>query len=76
MFKLNCGMIKFLPRFPGPSHGEPRGAGLRSLTVRRLKETSLPRPRHEGLLAGWWLGHLSEKYESQLGWLETQYMGE
>ena len=25
---------------------------------------------------GWWLGHPSEKYESQLGWLETQYMGE
>ena len=25
--------------------------------------------------SGWWLGHPSEKYESQLGWLETQYMG-
>ena len=24
---------------------------------------------------GWWLGHPSEKYESQLGWLATQYMG-
>ena len=24
---------------------------------------------------GWWLGHPSEKYESQLGWFETQYMG-
>ena len=26
-------------------------------------------------LSGWWLGHPSEKYERQLGWLETQYMG-
>ena len=24
---------------------------------------------------GWWLGHPSEKYERQLGWLATQYMG-
>ena len=24
---------------------------------------------------GWWLGHPSEKYESQLGWLATQYTG-
>ena len=24
---------------------------------------------------GWWLGHPSEEYESQLGWLATQYMG-
>ena len=24
--------------------------------------------------SGWWLGHPSEKYESQLGWLATQYM--
>ena len=24
---------------------------------------------------GWWLGHPSGKYESQLGWLATQYMG-
>ena len=23
--------------------------------------------------SGWWLGHPSEKYESQLGWLATQY---
>ena len=22
---------------------------------------------------GWWLGHPSEKYERQLGWLATQY---
>ena len=27
-------------------------------------------------LAGWWLGHPPEKYESQLGWLETQYFWE
>ena len=27
------------------------------------------------LKPGWWLGHPSEKYESQLGWLATQYMG-
>ena len=27
------------------------------------------------LITGWWLGHPSEKYESQLGWLATQYMG-
>ena len=26
-------------------------------------------------MAGWWLGHPSEKYERQLGWLATQYMG-
>ena len=26
-------------------------------------------------LTGWWFGHPSEKYESQLGWLATQYMG-
>ena len=26
-------------------------------------------------MTGWWLGHPSEKYESQLGWLATQYMG-
>ena len=26
-------------------------------------------------LSGWWLGHPSEKYERQLGWLATQYMG-
>ena len=26
--------------------------------------------------SGWWLGHPSEKYESQLGWLETQYFWE
>ena len=25
---------------------------------------------------GWWLGHPSEKYESQLGWLDTQYFWE
>ena len=25
--------------------------------------------------AGWWLGHPSEKYESQLGWWDSQYMG-
>ena len=25
---------------------------------------------------GWWLGHPSEKYESHLGWLETQYFWE
>ena len=25
--------------------------------------------------AGWCLGHPSQKYESQLGWLATQYMG-
>ena len=25
-------------------------------------------------ITGWWLGHPSEKYESQLGWLATQYM--
>ena len=25
--------------------------------------------------SGWWLGHPSEKYERQLGWLATQYMG-
>ena len=25
---------------------------------------------------GWWLGHPSEKYESHLGWLETQYYWE
>ena len=24
-------------------------------------------------LAGWWFSHPSEKYESPLGWLETQY---
>ena len=24
-------------------------------------------------MPGWWLGHPSEKYERQLGWLETQY---
>ena len=24
---------------------------------------------------GWWLGHPSEKYESQLGWWHSQYMG-
>ena len=24
---------------------------------------------------GWWLGHPSEKYESQLGWWNSQYMG-
>ena len=27
------------------------------------------------LLSGWWLGHPSEKYESQLGWLATQLNG-
>ena len=27
------------------------------------------------LWSGWWLGHPSEKYESQLGWLATQFMG-
>ena len=36
-------------------------------------ETS-PDPKRK-LVGGWWLGHPSEKYESQLGWLETQYMG-
>ena len=25
---------------------------------------------------GWWLGHPSEKYERQLGWLATQYFWE
>ena len=25
------------------------------------------------MLAAWWLGHPSEKYESQLGWVATQY---
>ena len=25
--------------------------------------------------SGWWLGHPSEKYESQLGWWHSQYMG-
>ena len=24
-------------------------------------------------ISGWWLSHLSKKYESQLGWLDTQY---
>ena len=28
------------------------------------------------IMTGWWLGHPSEKYESQLGWLATQYMGQ
>ena len=27
------------------------------------------------IMAGWWLGHPSEKYESQLGWGHSQYMG-
>ena len=27
-------------------------------------------------ISGWWLGHPSEKYESQLGWLATQYFWE
>ena len=27
------------------------------------------------IFAGWWLGHPSEKYESQLGWWDSQYMG-
>ena len=27
------------------------------------------------IYTGWWLGHPSEKYERQLGWLATQYMG-
>ena len=26
-------------------------------------------------ITGWWLGHPSEKYESQLGWWNSQYMG-
>ena len=26
-------------------------------------------------LSGWWLVYPSEKYERQLGWLDTQYMG-
>ena len=26
--------------------------------------------------SGWWFGHPSEKYESQLGWLATQYFWE
>ena len=30
---------------------------------------------HLVILAGWWLGHPSEKYESQLGWWNSQYMG-
>ena len=25
------------------------------------------------IYTGWWLGHPSEKFDSQLGWLETQY---
>ena len=25
------------------------------------------------MVGGWWLGHPSEKYERQLGWLATQY---
>ena len=32
-------------------------------------------PSRSDMVAGWWLGHPYEKYESQLGWLETQYMG-
>ena len=27
------------------------------------------------LYIGWWLGHPSEKYERQLGWWDSQYMG-
>ena len=26
-------------------------------------------------IPGWWLGHPSQKYKSQLGWLATQYVG-
>ena len=33
----------------------------------------IPRQQY---LSGWWLGHPSEKYESQLGWLATQYFWE
>ena len=32
-------------------------------------------PFSDALITGWWLGHPSEKYESQLGWLATQYVG-
>ena len=31
---------------------------------------------HCAVFTGWWLGHPSEKYESQLGWLATQYFWE
>ena len=33
--------------------------------IRKLKKT----------MSGWWLGHPSEKNESQLGWWNSQYMG-
>ena len=29
----------------------------------------------EEIPSGWWLGHPSEKYERQLGWWDSQYMG-
>ena len=35
----------------------------------------LDRSFFSDLLAGWWLGHPSEKYERQLGWWHSQYMG-
>ena len=31
-------------------------------------------PQMENCMTAWWLSHPSEKYESQLGWLETQSM--
>ena len=34
-----------------------------------------PPERGHTVLAAWWLGHPSEKYESQLGWGHSQYMG-
>ena len=68
-------------------HMSPSGMFLyshfRSLRVQRFFHPQMPwQPwlakvdftyyRYE---SGWWLGHPSEKYESQLGWLATQYMG-
>ena len=50
---------------------------LMDLTMgfKTLDEAHSTHERTHRYKSGWWLGHPSEKYESQLGWLEPQYMG-
>ena len=36
---------------------------------------SVPEKKRWLTFSGWWLGHPSEKYVSQLGWWNSQYMG-
>ena len=56
-------------------HFKPASGSVVVLARHLLYHCKMHQPGNAVKITGWWLGHPSEKYESQLGWLATQYMG-